>query len=73
MFLNENGMFKFQINLDRHGPRPIMKICYIPDPPSVLIVYYCTFEKESFLANVIARLPPLPPTSIHLLRAAILG
>ncbi len=32
MFLNKNSMFKFKINLDRHGQRTIMKICHIPDP-----------------------------------------
>jgi hypothetical protein len=45
--LNENDMFKFQINLDRHGLRPIWKVCHLPDPrgsgrwgpPSVLIVF----------------------------------
>ncbi len=31
--LNENYKFKFQINLDRHGPRPIRTICHLPDPP----------------------------------------
>jgi hypothetical protein len=37
--LNKNGTFKCKINLDRHGPRPIMKICLFADPPlSVLIV-----------------------------------
>jgi hypothetical protein len=31
-FFNENGVFEFQINLDRQSQRPIMKICHIPDP-----------------------------------------
>jgi hypothetical protein len=30
--LDENNMLKVRIHIDRHGPRPIMKICQIPEP-----------------------------------------
>jgi hypothetical protein len=35
-------MFKF---LDRHGQRPILKICYIPDPPPFSLF---TISNETF-------------------------
>jgi hypothetical protein len=33
-------MFKWQISLDRHGPRPLPNVCLLPDPPLFLISYH---------------------------------
>jgi hypothetical protein len=33
IFFNRNGKFKFQIDLDRHGPRPLLDNRHLADPP----------------------------------------
>ncbi len=49
--LNENCKFKFQINLDRHGPRPIRKIFHPPDPPQ--FSSFSTFTKETYQVTIL--------------------
>jgi hypothetical protein len=34
-------MFKFQINLDLHGPRTFLKICHIHEPPPFSLFTTC--------------------------------
>ncbi len=37
-------MFKFKINLDRHGPRPLPNICILPGPH--YFSFPSTFKEE---------------------------
>ncbi len=47
-YFNKNSKFRFQIDLDRHGPRPLLNDRYLEEPPpfSLYNVHY-TF-KTSF-------------------------
>jgi hypothetical protein len=38
----QNGKFKFQIDLDRHGPRPLLSDSHLAEPPPFSL--YTTFK-----------------------------
>jgi len=41
-YFNKNGKFKFQIDLDRHGPRPLLNHRHFTEPPTFSL--YTTFK-----------------------------